>query len=122
VIVVPPTSTLDGALQALDRSAVVPRAGDLADTARHRRPVGRHIRRARPAGDAPALGQQFGRAHHRLRGDTAPIGALAADEVGLDAHDLQTGVGQVFRDLFPAGAQTDDDGIDLHGSTGRPSW
>ena len=104
------------ALEPLDRDLVVPRVGDLS---RIRRATGAQsgvtIGRPGHAGDAPPLGQQVGGAHHHLGGDAAPVRALAADELGLDADDVETRLGQVLRDLLPPGAEADDDGIDLHG-------
>ena len=74
------------------------------------------------ARDAPALGQEVRRAHHHLGGDAPPIGALAADQLCLDADDLETRVRQVPRHLLTPGSEADDDRIDLHGSYSPPQF
>ena len=103
------------ALEAVDGHRVVPGVGGLLpDAPGHRRPVGRHDRRARHAGDAPPLGQEVRGPHHHLGGDAPPVRALTADELGLDADDVEPGLGQLLRDLLTARAEPDDDGVDLH--------
>src|SRR5207344_3292491 len=86
-------------LEALDGDAVVPRVGRLgADARRDGRPVG--IDGARPGefGDASCLGERVRGPGHHLRGDAAPVRALAADEVRLDADDIEAGVRDALGD------------------------
>jgi hypothetical protein len=102
-------------LEAIHGHRVVPGVGGFCpDAPGDRRPVGCHDGRARHAGDPPSLGQEVSGAHHHFGGDAPPVRALAADELGLDADDLETGVGQVPCDLLTARAEPDDDGVDLH--------
>ena len=109
--------------QAIDGDCVVPEVGGLLPDARgHGRPVRRHHRGARQTRDAPPLGEEVGSPDHHFGGDTTPVGALAADQLGLNADDVESGFRQLLRHLFAAGAQPDDDGIDFHRSTTRPSW
>ena len=109
--------------QAIDGHFVVPEVGGLLpDTAGHGRPVRCHYRGTRHTWDPPPLGEKVRCPHHHFGGDTSPVGALAADQLGLNADDLESGFRQLLRHLFAARAQPDDDGVDFHRSTTRPSW
>ncbi len=113
----PPTDQVAAFLfEAFGGHAVVPRIGGFtADPSGHGGPVGGHDGGTRQARDAPALGQHVGGAHHHLRGDAAPIRALAADQLGFDPDHLEPSFGQVLGDLLTTGSEADDDRIDLHG-------
>jgi hypothetical protein len=50
------------------------------------------------------------------------VGTLPADELRLDADDVQPGFRQVLRDLLPVQAEADDDGIGLTATTAGPNW
>ena len=75
--------------------------------------VGLHRRRAGRPVDAPRLGEQVRAADHHLAGHAAPVGALAADQLPLDADDGQPGLGQPAGDLLAARAHPDHDDVDL---------
>ena len=79
-------------------------------------------RRAGVARNAAALGQQIGRPHHHFGGDAAPIRALTADELGLDAHDVESGLGQLAGYLFSSRSQPDHDGVAVALVYSCPSW
>ena len=109
--------------EAIHCDRVVPGIGGLvADAPGHERPVGRDHGGAGHAGDAPPLRQEVSGAHHHFGGDAAPVGALTADELGLDTDNVEARLSQFLRDLLTARAQPDDDGVGLHRSTARPSW
>ena len=109
--------------EAVNSHLVIPRIRRLlADSPRHRGPVGRDDRRSGSARDAPAFGQQIGRPHHHLGGDAAPIGALPADELRFNADDVETGLGELSCYLFSSGPQSDDDCVAVHRVTDCPSW
>ena len=87
--------------ETIDGHLVIPRIGGfLADTPRHRGPVGSDDRRSGIARYASTLGQQIGCSHHHFGGDAAPIRALAPDELGFDADDVETGLGETSRYIF----------------------
>src|SRR5262249_40575724 len=80
-----------------------PRVGGLvADARRHRGPGRTRRRRAGEVGNTAGFGERVRRARHHLRGNASPVGALAADEPGLDADDVEPGVGQLVGELPPA--------------------
>jgi hypothetical protein len=85
-------------------------------------PSRRDGRGAGETGDSACLGEQVGGADHHLRRDAPPVGALTADQAGLDADDLEPGLGEPTGDVLASGPHADDDHVDLGGSGGvRPS-
>ena len=77
---------------------------------------------AREPVDAAGLGEGVGGPDHHLAGDTAPVRALAADELGLDADHVQAGLGEPSSDVLPARTQAQDDDVrSLHAPTLGPN-
>lgn len=88
----------------------------LADPLGHRRPVGSDVADvAGHTGDAARVGEQVCGAQHHLAGDTCPVGALASDQLGLDADDVEPGVGQLPCDRLAAHTHSDDPHVRLDG-------
>ena len=66
------------------------------------------------AGYAAALGQQLGPPHHHLRRDAAPVRALPAQQLGLDADHVEPGQGQAAGYLLASRAEPDDNDVAVH--------
>jgi hypothetical protein len=99
-------------LEPAHRCGVVPVVGGLfPDAPGHRGEVGLDHGVAGHAIDPAPLGQQVGRPDHHLGRDTAPVGALAADQLGVDADDVQARLGEPRRGEFTAGAEPEHDHV-----------
>ena len=72
------------------------------------------------AADALRLGQHLAGAQERLGGHAAVEGALAADEVLLDDHDLEARIGQAPGTHLPGGTGTDHHDIAAALAHGAP--
>jgi hypothetical protein len=56
---------------------------------------------------------------HHLRGDAGPVRALATDEVGLDADDVEPGVRDALREQLAADADAEHDDVSRLGHRSR---
>jgi hypothetical protein len=63
------------------------------------------------------LGDEIGGADHHLRGHTAVERALPADQVSLDADDIQAGLGELLGRELAAGSEPQDDDVTREGVT-----
>ena len=57
-----------------------------------------------------------------LDGMHPQIGTLTPDQLGLDAHHVQSRLGELARYCFSTGSEADDDRIDLHRSYSPPQF
>ncbi len=96
------------------RDGVVPVVGGLvADALGDDREVGSDRRAARQLGDAPRLGEQVAGADEHLGRDAAPVGTLAADQLGLDRDHGEPGLGEPRDERLSSGPETDNDDVTL---------
>jgi hypothetical protein len=100
------------ALEALDGDGVVPVVGGVvADALGDEGPVGLDGGVAGQARHPPRLGQQVGGPHHHLRRHAPPVGALAAEELPVDADHVEPGLGQRAGHVLAAGAHAHHDHV-----------
>ena len=106
-----------GLLEALDGDRVVPVVGGLvADPGVHDAPVGGDLGGAGQGADPAGVGEQVRGPDRHLRGDAAPVGALAADQALVDADDVQAGLRGLGGEVLATGPEADDD--EVHGGVG----
>lgn len=101
------------ALEPVDGDLVVPVVGGLGpDPLEHRRVVRVNLDTARQFRDTARLGQRVRGADHHLARHAPVVRAFATDEVLVDPHHRESGLGELPGDGLPSWAHSDHDDVD----------